>query len=343
MKKNAEKTEQVAPEQTAAEQTDQTAEQTPSESGKNYLAESDFSLEEAVKMLDLDGFLGEFYNPDGTPIGKENDEGDQIRKPYLRLGQPTSKIGNAGKFYNNVTKEEKEVIRTAIFFPKTAAVKFPEKYDSKSKPLCRSEDGIINTDGTMKCANCPDNYNKFGPDGKRPNCSKVVGVAGWDLDDNNFFILPLRGKALTSFTDFKSEITWNRNKAPYFFFETQISAKFVKDDKGNYWIPMFTITRDYTDELKQLTKEVSDAVKNKDEAAAKVSSARLKTLQEFLLKMKKRLQDIQDILITDIIADEMRQTGAEEEYEESNTETVETIHTGAPNAANYEKGDNDSF
>ena len=91
--------------------------------------------------------LKDFYNEDGTPIGQEDEDLRTLRKPYIRLGQLTSREGEPGKYHDNFTGEDWDSFVAAIFSRNLRLSNFPKEYDGKAKPLCRSENGIVSVDG----------------------------------------------------------------------------------------------------------------------------------------------------------------------------------------------------
>jgi len=314
----------------------------PYESEQGEIVDVEKTLSEAMEMLDIGDFLKDFYNEDGTPIGQEDEDLRTLRKPYIRLGQLTSREGEPGKYHDNFTGEDWDSFVAAIFSPKLAAIKFPKEYDGKAKPLCRSENGIVSVDG-KRCADCPDNYNVFGPNGERPRCSKVIALLGWNISNQRFFVLPLRGKALSQLSLYQSELKFNKNRAPYFFFETKIGTKLIQDDKGKYYIPTFEIVKDYTEELKELAEQLQKAIKDRNAEAVKKYETQIKIVRKWLQTMKNKLEDTKNIFVTDIIVDEMRETGTEDEYEDNDDGAPVEIVEATGEKTTYEKTDSDAF
>ena len=164
---------------------------------------------------DLEGFTG-----------MEDLDHDQFIIPRVKIIQPTSKKGTAGKLMVNLTGEEFAEILILPIKVTQGRVFWEEGGDSE-KPICRSPDGhrpdprIEEPQNEICIARkelsggrvftkivCPRAV--WGPDGSAPECRQVFNLLCLDLEQELPFWISVSGASITPLRNFLSVINIRR-------------------------------------------------------------------------------------------------------------------------------------
>lgn len=192
---------------------------------------------------------------------------EDLQIPMVVLVQAQSKnvpepLKHGGMFYNNLTGEFSESIDAILLSQGKARVCFDRKYDGDSEPLCGSDDSIspraeyigkqitdteqffdhtINSDG---CASCP--LSKFSELGTPPMCAKSYSYAMLDAQSGLPFIMRA-SRTATQAAKQLNTIAKTMGRRKYI----HITSKGVESDKGNYFVPAFTVSSEVEQGIKQ--------------------------------------------------------------------------------------------
>ena len=186
----------------------------------------------AVKKQELPA---EYIGKDGTPIGTENIDADDMILPRIRIIQPTSQDSEdgLGKLKNSVTEE---VVDKLILIPltvKKGRVFFPPN-ETHSAPDCRSTNGITGNDGNL-CEECEFARWSEVP----PECAETRDFPVM-LEDGSLAGISLKRSAIR---EAKKLITAIKMKGiPFFFVKVTLSTVKAESSKGVYYLPVIKIT-----------------------------------------------------------------------------------------------------
>ena len=170
---------------------------------------------------------------------------DVAQPPRLRIAQRGSEEMPAGTLYNSLTGKQYGATVEAVFllWETDTAIMWPIKFDKDNDPLCGSDNGKSPNPSTERrpltnpqrgpCSVCPSH--QFGADGESPRCSRQRNCIVWLVDDNEPIRLTLQRSSIpTSKTLTNLGRTCNVRKSIY------ITSKFEDNDKGQYYIYLFT-------------------------------------------------------------------------------------------------------
>lgn len=194
--------------------------------------------------------------------GMENVTPDELRIPILRLVQAQSKIeekaGHEGEWHNSVTGEFAERPELLIIGVNKGRIMFPETYNAENKALCASDDGksprpdfvgteietvlvdvntkkkSVRTDRIpAKCEGCP--FGQWGEDGTPPACSEVEVFAGVG-EDGLPVLVQIKSSGMKAVGGLKTLIVANGIRK-----SIRAGSAHKMDDKGDYFVPVFTV------------------------------------------------------------------------------------------------------
>lgn len=204
-----------------------------------------------------------YPDPDNfIPPGMENVTPDELRIPILRLVQAQSKIddkaGHEGEWHNNVTGEFAERPELLIIGVNKGRIMFPETYDATNKALCASDDGraprpdfigteietvlvdvntkkkSVRTDRIpAKCEGCL--FGQWGENSEPPACSEVAVFAGVG-EDGLPVLMQIKSSGMKAVGGLKTLIVANGIRK-----SIRAGSAHKMDDKGDYYVPVFTI------------------------------------------------------------------------------------------------------
>ena len=181
--------------------------------------------------------IQEYVNNDGAMLGFENFDQSQLKMPRYKLVQGTSKEGTPGKFRNNLTGEEYDVINGSLLGFVHKRVMWPVKYKRGDAYLCRSSDGIMSMDG-KKCRTCDDS--KWNGD-EKPRCGAGLEFVGIDQNGDPFFI----GAQGMSMSPANSWLTWaNLKRKPLLYWRLGLHSKEDSNDQGKYFVLLIQNKKD---------------------------------------------------------------------------------------------------
>ncbi len=191
---------------------------------------------------------------------------EDLQIPQMILVQATSKKvpeanKHGGEFYNNLTGEFRPEINAVLLSEAKGRVCFDRIYDSESDPLCASDDSLtprdeyfgaqihdskLNIDvgiSVEPCTECP--LSRFGPNSEAPMCAKSYTYGMIDAETGLPFLISAQrtstqaGKQLNTIAK-----TLGRRKY------IKIASRYISNDKGNYYVLVFSTNGDTEPELK---------------------------------------------------------------------------------------------
>jgi hypothetical protein len=144
-----------------------------------------------------------------------------------------------------------------VLADQSSRVYFPNMGDPVA---CRSNDGLTGQGkpgGT--CAAC--NLNKLSPyyEGASTTCKAQKNLLAYDHVGKRAFVLRLNPSALTIWKNFKA--IFKQQSLPLSAVVIQVHTKYVADDKGKYYIPVFNIAGVLPIETFKELREIKNAAK----------------------------------------------------------------------------------
>lgn len=219
----------------------------------------------STQFMGVPAISSELYVP-----GMESLTRDDISLPRLVLVQLTSKnlpddyLAHFGEWYNTVTGEFSKTIDGVLLGIAKGRVAFPRDYDANSPAMCASDEAlyprkefngktisdpktnIIHAiDGT--CADCP--FSKF-TNNVTPLCSLIYSYGFYDVKAGLPFVMVAKKTGIKAAKLLNMQIM-KYGRANF----VVLSASKVKDDNGNYAVPVFSSGEKLTPELVRAAAE----------------------------------------------------------------------------------------
>lgn len=177
--------------------------------------------------------------------GFENMDEDLIIVPRMKILQSMSvEVGDSddyqpGMIINSLSKDvlakKGETVEVVPILIGRSRIRFAPIGDPQGI-LCRSNDGKFGTgDPGGECAHCP--YTQWGDKGEPPECTDLINVVVVPLNQEDMFPVVMSfGRASFGIGKQWVNVMYMRRKSPWFF-KYQVSTKFVKNDKGQFFVP----------------------------------------------------------------------------------------------------------
>ena len=203
----------------------------------------------------------EFKGHEGSPIGTEGIDGEDLILPRLKIIQATSldEEQGVGKLKNTVTEEVFEkVIFTPITFRKGWLCFDPDETHSAPISRCFNEPS---SEDESEAALCWKYNNWYQAQQKHPNCSDTYEFTVV-LEDNNPCAISFKG---TGITEVKKLITIVKFKGiPFFFNMVEMVTEKVKNEKGVFFVPKLKIVGPTSDEMRLYCLELLKTIAKKN-------------------------------------------------------------------------------
>lgn len=191
-------------------------------------------------------------------LSEDEFEGYAPEKPLLVFTQIRQKdlkddLGNviqkAGGFKYNDGRPDTTRLEGIILMSQAGRVYFEHVGDTQ--PKCKSLNGITSIYGD-KCVDCP-HYN-FHKDGSAPDCKALRNLLFLIRADDKLeaVIFTIGPSGLKAWRNFYTE--WMKKKIPPHYLQVQIESEF-KQDKGEYYIPKFSVVAILKPEMIKKIKE----------------------------------------------------------------------------------------
>jgi hypothetical protein len=198
------------------------------------------------------------YDPMLAALGME--QGEPLKPSNINLLQPIETADEegliAGRFRDAQSNMQFETMNLAVLKIQPARVCYPPGSDRGSKPLCRSNDGVlpvinedlIRQDGGRGCAACPMSaWKKIQGRSIKPPCREVINFLFVGIETEFVYRLNVKGTSLAALKDLRQTLVksvgYAKSKGvliPYYGIIMQMGATKIKNNLGTFFNPKFT-------------------------------------------------------------------------------------------------------
>lgn len=198
--------------------------------------------------------------------------------PRMKIVQPTSREGTAGKLAMNLTGDEFDSLPIVVIKATQGRILWDKKNPGNDKALCRSYD-FMKPDSSIErppspiCARHVMGTNKkqilktVCPKGQwhgeePPECSETFNLLCLLVDDFLPFWITLHGTSIQPVRRYLSAIALRR--CPLWQYEATLSTEQQINDKGKFFVARFSSTRPISKELEAQIAEIVAGLKDAD-------------------------------------------------------------------------------